>query len=164
VLERIVPGDVLRNVGREPAIAFPHDEVSGIRGIDDIDSVDVARIFLADTGEDALGAGAIDPPAIPGYLASNARAIFSASGRSTEVYQTTLPSFLAASISAGVTVDGSGAAERTCACAGDQPKQPTAIALDALMRSRLVMRVSFTVCSRSRLVEVTHQKACYSVS
>src|SRR5664280_1350358 len=40
--------------------------------------------------------------ATPGYLASKALATFSASGRSTEVYQTTLPSFLAASISAGV--------------------------------------------------------------
>jgi hypothetical protein len=40
---------------------------------------------------------------MPGYFASNALPTFSASGRSTEVYQTTLPSFFAASISAGVT-------------------------------------------------------------
>src|SRR5262245_57386115 len=49
---------------------------------------------------------------MPGYLASNERAIFSASGRSTEVYQTTLPSFLAASINAGVTGEAGGAAAR----------------------------------------------------
>src|SRR5918996_2465609 len=39
----------------------------------------------------------------PGYFASNALATFSATGRSTEVYQTMLPSFFAASTNAGVT-------------------------------------------------------------
>ena len=48
--------------------------------------------------------------AMPGYLASNALAMRSATGRSTDVYQTTLPSFLAASISSGVTLLGAGAA------------------------------------------------------
>jgi hypothetical protein len=33
---------------------------------------------------------------MPGWAASNALAIFSATGRSTEVYQASLPSFLAA--------------------------------------------------------------------
>src|ERR1700694_3277732 len=42
--------------------------------------------------------------ATPEYLASNALATRSAAGRSSEVYQTTLPSFLAASIKAGVTL------------------------------------------------------------
>src|SRR5262245_52818484 len=50
--------------------------------------------------------------AMPVSLASKVRAIRSDSGRSTEVYQTTLPSFLAASINAGVIVDGSGACAR----------------------------------------------------
>src|SRR6266404_3944440 len=59
--------------------------------------------------------------AMPGYFASNDRAIFSASGRSTEVYQTTLPSRLAASISAGVTAVGSGAAARSGAANTDSP-------------------------------------------
>ena len=54
----------------------------------------------------ALGAGALDPHAMPGYFASNALATRSATGRSIEVYQTTLPSFLAASISAGVIALG----------------------------------------------------------
>src|ERR1035438_3193727 len=49
----------------------------------------------------------------PGYLASNALPICSDSLRSIEVYQTTLPSFLAASISAGVTALAGGAAEST---------------------------------------------------
>jgi hypothetical protein len=38
----------------------------------------------------------------PGYLASKALATFSASARSTDVYQENLPSFFAASISVGV--------------------------------------------------------------
>src|SRR5262245_13354016 len=44
--------------------------------------------------------------AIPGYLASKALAMRSATGRSTAVYHTALPSFLAASISCGVTLAG----------------------------------------------------------
>src|SRR5690348_14415838 len=50
---------------------------------------------------------------MPGYFASNDLAIFSANGRSIEVYQTTLPSFLAASINCGVTGLAGGAADRT---------------------------------------------------
>src|SRR5262245_2583371 len=46
----------------------------------------------------------------PGYLASKALATFSASGRSTDVYQTTLPSRRAASINCGVMEAGSGGA------------------------------------------------------
>src|SRR5436190_9142387 len=48
--------------------------------------------------------------AIPGYFASKALAIRSATGRSTAVYQMTLPSFRAASISSGVTLLATGAA------------------------------------------------------
>src|SRR6267154_2647158 len=51
--------------------------------------------------------------AMPGYVASNDFAIFSATERSIDVYQTILPSFLAASISAGVTASAAGAAEAT---------------------------------------------------
>ena len=51
--------------------------------------------------------------ATPGNLASKDLAIFSASGRSTDVYQTTLPSFLAASINAGVIALAGGAADST---------------------------------------------------
>src|SRR5580704_3453164 len=50
---------------------------------------------------------------MPRYLSSNALATRSAAGRSSEVYQTTLPSFLAASIRAGVTGAAGGAAART---------------------------------------------------
>jgi len=50
---------------------------------------------------------------MPGYFASNALPTFSASGRSTDVYQTTLPSFLAASISAGVALSAAGACAQT---------------------------------------------------
>src|ERR1039458_2070990 len=49
----------------------------------------------------------------PGYLASNALPICSESFRSIEVYQTTLPSFFAASISADVTALAGGAADST---------------------------------------------------
>src|SRR3954466_9663758 len=51
--------------------------------------------------------------AMPGNFASKDLAIFSASGRSTEVYQMTLPSFLAASISCGVIALAGGAADMT---------------------------------------------------
>src|SRR5215470_6215110 len=71
--------------------------------------------------------------AMPGYFASNDLAIFSASGKSTEVYQTTLPSFFAASISSGVTTVGSGATARI----GDAKTLVAANAVDALTTSRL---------------------------
>src|SRR5258705_6304682 len=51
--------------------------------------------------------------ATPGYFASNDLAIFSATAKSIDVYQTILPSFFAASISAGVTDSAAGAAETT---------------------------------------------------
>ena len=47
---------------------------------------------------------------MPGYLASKALAMRSATGRSTAVYQTTFPSFFAASTRAGVILVGAGAA------------------------------------------------------
>src|SRR5258708_16110513 len=57
--------------------------------------------------------------AIPGYFASNDFAIFSATARSIDVYQTTLPSFFAASTSAGVTASAAGAAATRVAKAVD---------------------------------------------
>src|SRR5215510_6331481 len=48
--------------------------------------------------------------AMPGYFASNALAMRSATGRSTAVYQIALPSLRAASIRSGVTVDVASAA------------------------------------------------------
>src|SRR6478752_10145706 len=70
--------------------------------------------------------------ATPGNLASNALAIFSASGRSTDVYQTTLPSFLAASMSAGVMALGGGAADMTLV----ENAAPAASALEPISTSR----------------------------
>src|SRR3569833_3901250 len=70
--------------------------------------------------------------AMPGYFASNDLPIFSASGRSTEVYQTTLPSFFAASMRAGVTALAGGAAESTCV----ENMLPAASALVPIIRSR----------------------------
>src|SRR6185312_11566774 len=49
--------------------------------------------------------------AMPGYLASNALAMRSATGRSTAVYQIALPSLVAAATSSGVTCEGAGAAD-----------------------------------------------------
>jgi hypothetical protein len=69
--------------------------------------------------------------AMPGYFASNDFATFSASGRSTDVYQMTLPSFFAASISAGVTAEGGGGAARTGAA-----KTVAASAVEPLRTSR----------------------------
>src|SRR5712671_2226308 len=51
--------------------------------------------------------------ATPEYFASNDLAIFSATARSIDVYQTTLPSFRAAAISSGVTASAAGAAATT---------------------------------------------------
>src|SRR5471032_2421002 len=68
----------------------------------------------------------------PGYLASNALPICSESFRSIEVYQTTLPSFLAASSSAGVTALAGGAADSTRV----ENAAPAASALEPIKTSR----------------------------
>ena len=54
-------GDVLGHVGRQHVLPLPRQELRGVAGVDGIDRVDAAGIFLADAGEDALGAGALDP-------------------------------------------------------------------------------------------------------
>src|SRR6185437_6109653 len=77
--------------------------------------------------------------ATPGNLASNDLAIFSASGRSTEVYHTTLPSFFAASTSAGVMLVAGGAAAMTLA--GNAA--PAANALDPINKPRREIFKSF---------------------
>src|ERR1700744_630534 len=89
---------------------------------------------------------------IPGNFCLNDSAIFSATPRSIEVYQTTLPSFFAASISAGVIASGGGASAR----AGSANTVPSASAvvpfrmsrrdgflLLAFMASSLVVGLSF---------------------
>src|SRR3954465_5562109 len=67
------------------------------------------------------------------YFALNEPAIFSDTERSIEVYQTTLPSFFAASISCGVIASAGGAAARN----GEANTVPSAAAVDALRTSRL---------------------------
>src|SRR3954470_13488747 len=69
---------------------------------------------------------------MPAYFASKARATFSAAGRSSEVYQTTLPSFFAAAISSGVIELAGGAAAFT-----EAENEPIARAVPPLRRSRL---------------------------
>src|SRR6185503_12108753 len=71
--------------------------------------------------------------ATPGNFASNDFEMRSARGKSTEVYQTTLPSFLAASNIAGVIAVAGGAAARS----GDANTVDAAIAVEALRTSRL---------------------------
>ena len=68
----------------------------------------------------------------PGYLASNRLPISSATLRSIEVYQTTLPSFLAAAISSGVMLPAGGAAETTRV----ENALPMVSALDPISKSR----------------------------
>ena len=68
----------------------------------------------------------------PGYLASKALPICSDNFRSIEVYQTTLPSFLAAAISSGVTLLAGGAADSTRV----EKALPTASALDPISKPR----------------------------
>jgi hypothetical protein len=86
-----------------------------IRTIDDVDGMDVAGVFLADTLRNALAARAFDADGNAGYFASKALAMRSATGRSTAVYQTTLPSFLAASTSCRRDARGGHAAHPACA-------------------------------------------------
>jgi len=57
----IVLSHVFRHEGREQAVALPDDEMRGVGGIDHVDRVDVARVFLADALEYPLGAGPLDP-------------------------------------------------------------------------------------------------------
>src|SRR5882724_2272843 len=75
--------------------------------------------------------------ATPGYFASNDFAIFSATARSIDVYQTTLPSFFAASISAGVMASAAGAAETTRAAkvtdAARAEEDPRKVRRDSVM-------------------------------
>jgi hypothetical protein len=56
-----VLGHVFRDKGRQQAVALPDDEMSGVGGIDHVDRVDVARIFLADALEYPFGAGTLHP-------------------------------------------------------------------------------------------------------
>src|SRR5437762_1561281 len=77
----------------------------------------------------------------PEYFASNDFAIFSATARSIDVYHTTLPSFFAASISAGVTASAAGAAETTRV-------ERAALAARAEEDLRKVRRDSFVIITR----------------
>ena len=52
--------DLFRQVRREPAIAFPDDAMRLVGRVDDVDGVDVGRIFLIDASKDALGARPLD--------------------------------------------------------------------------------------------------------
>src|SRR6267378_1050620 len=65
---------------------------------------------------------------MPGYLASNALPIRSATGRSTAVYQMTLPSFFAASIRSGVTLLGAGASAAAVLAGTDSTSAATVTA------------------------------------
>src|ERR1700680_4780977 len=75
--------------------------------------------------------------ATPEYFVSNARATRSAAGRSSEVYQTTLPSFLAASIKVGVTALAGGAAAVTEVAFIEVANAPAASAVEPFKTSRL---------------------------
>ena len=77
---------------------------------------------------------------MPGYRAANCFATRSAAGRSSEVYQTTLPSFCAALISSGVIAAGGGACASTLA---DGANVPAATAADPFSTSRLEIFGSF---------------------
>src|SRR3954468_741332 len=87
---------------------------------------------------------------MPGYLASKPRATRSDTGRSMAAYQTTLPSFLAASISAGVTAVGSGAWARA-----GLAKTVAAAPADALSRSRRFRIPAIAASSHAEQLGVT---------
>src|SRR5207244_7212746 len=60
VLGRVVARYILGHERGKDAIAFPDDEMRGVRAVDDVDGVDVARVLLADALEDALSPRALD--------------------------------------------------------------------------------------------------------
>ena len=60
IRRRIELRDIFRHIGIENAVTLPDDEMRGVGRIHDVDGVDVAGIFLADTLKHALGAGALD--------------------------------------------------------------------------------------------------------
>jgi hypothetical protein len=94
--------------------------------------VNIAAVFLADALEHAFGARALDPR-------RDAR-IFG-----FEVYQTILPSFFAASISAGVIELAGGAVDRTCV----ENTDPTARAPEPIKTSRReILDVLIGECSK----------------
>src|SRR5262245_28868488 len=81
----------------------------------------------------------------PASLSWKDFAIRSASGRSTDVYQATLPSFFAASINAGVIAVAGGAAARR----GDANSADAVIEAEALSTSRrdnLLLRIAIPPC------------------
>src|SRR5215475_3595579 len=86
--------------------------------------------------------------ATPGYLASNALPICSDNLRSTEVYHTTLPSFFAPSISAGVIGLAGGAADKTLV----ENAAPAVSALAPTSTSRREIFEPFIDVSSIRLV------------
>ena len=74
---------------------------------------------------------------MPPNFSLKAAAIFSDTDRSIEVYQTTLPSFFAASISCGVMASGGGAAAR----AGEANTVPSASAVEPLSEALRISRL-----------------------
>jgi len=60
VFRRKILGDVLRNVGCNPILAFPVKEVGWVRAANDIDRIDAARLFLADALKNPFRARALN--------------------------------------------------------------------------------------------------------
>ena len=60
VFGRIDLGDILRHVRLQKPLLLPDDEMCGVRRICDVNSVDIAAVFLTDTLEHALGPSALD--------------------------------------------------------------------------------------------------------
>src|SRR5689334_1197740 len=82
----------------------------------------------------------------PGNLPSNALPTASATCRSTEVYQTTLPSLRAASISCGVTVSGAGGA--ACTTSLGQANAPAEAAAPCRTRRRVSFALAIDATSQ----------------
>ena len=154
VLGGIVLRDLLGHVRGEPAVALPDDEMRGVGGVDDVDGMDAAPVFLANALEHALGAGALDAHRDAGILRLEARlATRSDTGRSIAVYQTTLPSFCAAAISAGVTARR---LRRRRAHIVRRRSSPPVAAADALSTSRRVNGASAYGSSRPDAMPTSH--------
>src|SRR5215207_3711813 len=84
--------------------------MGGVGGVDDVRVGDVAAVFLADALEQALGARALDLDFDAGIFLTEARPDLLGDLDVDRGVEDDLPSFLAASTSAGVTAVGSGSA------------------------------------------------------
>src|SRR5260370_18436973 len=65
---RKMPGDIVRNVRRDPVLSFPVKIMRGVGAVGDVDRVDAAGLLLGDALKDPLGARALDTDGYSGIF------------------------------------------------------------------------------------------------